>query len=263
MDALDRAGKHVDYYALDLDRSELERTLAQVPEGGFRHVKCFGLWGTYDDGLEWLKSHENADKPKTILSIGSSIGNFHRDEAAQFLKQFAEILQPQDSLLVGIDACQDREKVFHAYNDRDGVTHRFILNGLINANKILGYEAFNLNDWKVVGGYDSATDRHQAFVMPTKDVEVEGVRIAKGEGVRIEHSYKYSGTQSDALWNAAGIVDYARWSNKAGNYGKLSIRHWLGRVPGWATLHREVFYLLTSSSTQHSTCSINLKSCYR
>jgi uncharacterized SAM-dependent methyltransferase len=61
--------------------SELERTLAAVPEGAFKHVKCFGLLGTYDDGLEWLKQKKNASRPKIIVSLGSSIGNVSLSKA--------------------------------------------------------------------------------------------------------------------------------------------------------------------------------------
>ena len=68
LDALERAAKHITYYALDLDRSELERTLHLVPK--YEHVKCLGLWGTYDDGLAWLLETENVAKPKTIMSLG-------------------------------------------------------------------------------------------------------------------------------------------------------------------------------------------------
>lgn len=66
LDALETAEKNVDYYALDLDRSELQRTLSAVPS--YKHVRCSGLHGTYDDGLAWLKQYEA--RPKTILWLG-------------------------------------------------------------------------------------------------------------------------------------------------------------------------------------------------
>lgn len=73
--ALEAAGKDVDYYALDLSLKELERTLEQVPS--FKHVKCHGLFGTYDDGLDWLKMPENRSRPKCVMSLGSSIGEIN------------------------------------------------------------------------------------------------------------------------------------------------------------------------------------------
>jgi len=72
LEALDSAGKDIDYYALDLSLKELYRTLEQVPE--FKHVRCHGLHGTYDDGLDWLKTPENLPRPKCVMSLGSSIG---------------------------------------------------------------------------------------------------------------------------------------------------------------------------------------------
>lgn len=74
MEALEAAGKEIDYYALDLSLKELERTLAAVPQ--FKNVRCHGLHGTYDDGLAWLKSNGIASRPKCILSLGSSIGTY-------------------------------------------------------------------------------------------------------------------------------------------------------------------------------------------
>ncbi|EME78671.1 uncharacterized protein MYCFIDRAFT_56905 [Pseudocercospora fijiensis CIRAD86] len=218
LDALDRAGKKISYYALDLMKSELERTLAFVPPGTFKHVQCYGLWGTYDDGLEWLKRPENAGKPKTILSLGSSIGNFTREEAVGFVSQFAAILSEQDSFIIGLDACQDPNQVYHAYNDMDGVTHNFTMNGLHHANSLLGHEAFRLADWKAHGEYDQECERHRAFVVPVRDTEVLGYCINEGEKVRIEESYKYNMAQSSHLWSQAGVIEAATWSNQTQDY---------------------------------------------
>lgn len=221
LDALDAAQKKVSYYALDLMRSELERTLAAVPEGTFKHVQCFGLHGTYDDGLEWLQRKENVCRPKVVLSLGSSIGNFTRDEAVGFVKQFADILSPSDRLLFGVDACQEPEKVYKAYNDSEGVTDQFTLNGLNHANKLLGHTAFNLADWDAIGHYDEEDGRHQAFVSPKKDCTIEGVHVHAGEKIRIEESYKYSPAQAQKLWQASNVIEGASWTNHSGSYSKF------------------------------------------
>lgn len=205
---------------MDVSPTELERTLAEVPQGTFKHVQCHGLLGTYDEGFDWLKQPENAHRPKTILSLGSSIGNFSRDEAAEFLSQFSKVLDSNDTLLLGVDACTDADKVYHAYNDREGLTHEFILTGLKQANKLLGYEAFDISKWKVIGQYNKENDRHEAFVSPTEDVTVEGVLIRAGERVRIEESYKYNINQSERLWSDAGLTEGAKWANSKGDYGK-------------------------------------------
>ena len=220
---MERAKKDIDYYALDLSRPELERTLSAV-DGVYKHVRCHGLFGTYDDGLAWVKKNANLRKPKCILWMGSSIGNLGRTEAAEFLKgSLSEVLQGQDSMLIGVDACLESDKVYHAYNDKHGTTHKFILNGLMHANKLMGKEVFRKDDWKVIGEYDEVAGRHQAFYSPVRDVVVEGTIIRAGEKIRIEESYKYSLPQSNELWQRAGLTVQARFGNRLDDYRKLAL----------------------------------------
>ncbi|KAH7350379.1 C-type lectin protein [Pyrenochaeta sp. MPI-SDFR-AT-0127] len=219
LQAIDRLGKVVEYYAVDLSLPELKRTFAEIPTEGYKHVKCFGLYGTYDNALEWLKSPEIEAKPKTILWLGSSLGNFKRHEVPLFLAGFGDVLQSGDMMLIGIDSCKDPDRVFHAYNDRENVTHEFILNGLNHANGLMGETVFNLQDWEVIGEYDQDAGRHHAFVSPQKDVVIDGVPIAKGERVRIEESYKFSQGEIMTLWEGSKLAANTVWSNSKGDYG--------------------------------------------
>ena len=152
--------------------------------------------------------------------LGSSIGNLSRPEAAEFLKGFSTILGEKDAMLIGVDACQERDKVYHAYNDREGITHEFIRNGLDHANKLLGKEVFVQDDWEVIGEYNEAAGRHQAFYCALKNLEIEGIRVVAGEQIRVEESYKYSLHQSNQLWQAAGLVPREIFGNKLNNYRK-------------------------------------------
>lgn len=189
-----------------------------MPPGTFKSVRCHGLLGTYDDGLEWLKLDENARRSKCVMSLGSSIGNFNRDEAAAFLKGFSAVLGTRDSMLIGIDGCQDKDKIYHAYNDREGITHQFLRNGLVNANEILGKEAFKHGDWQVVGEYDVTAGRHQAFYVSKRDLEIDELKFRAGERVRIEEAYKYSPLQREHLWDKAGLTERAVFGDRTGQY---------------------------------------------
>ena len=184
-------------------------------------MRCRGLLGTYDDGLAWIKKSAKLGKPKCILWLGSSIGNIERTEATDFLKEFSEVLRGQDAMLIGIDACQESGKVYHAYNDKQGTTHKFILNGLMHANKLMGKEVFRKDDWKVIGEYDEVAGRHQAFYSPVRDVVVEETLIRAGEKIRVEESYKYSLLQSNELWQRAGLMVRGRFGNRSNDYRKL------------------------------------------
>ncbi|KAF5018483.1 hypothetical protein F66182_9537 [Fusarium sp. NRRL 66182] len=212
LQAFEEIAKPIQYFALDLSRKELERTLAQVPD--FKHVSCHGLLGTYDDGREWLKHPSLTSRSKCILHLGSSIGNFTRAEAADFLGGFSEVLRPSDSMIVAVDSCSNPAKVYHAYNANN--IHRFILNGLENANDICGENIFNVNEWRVIGEYvyDEEGGRHQAFLAPTQPTDVLGSRVMPHERVAIEQSLKYSEEERIRLWRLAGLTETGRWSRE-------------------------------------------------
>lgn len=184
-------------------------------------MKCRGLHGTYNDGLTWLQLPENQSKPRVVVFLGSSLGNFTRTEAATFLKGFAKVLvNENDALLIGLDACQDRERVYHGYNDSEGKTHEFYMNGLAQANKLIGHEEFKEGLWNALGEYDEIAGRHQAFYVPAKDVVIDGVQIKGGEKIRFEESYKYSRLQSAQLWRKSGLVTQTIFQNSRDDYRK-------------------------------------------
>jgi len=124
-------------------------------------------------------------------------------------------------MLIGIDSCKDADRVYHAYNDRDNVTHEFIIHGLRHANEIMGETVFDINDWEAIGEYDKKAGRHHAFVAPLKDVVIDGLRIPRGERVRIEESYKYSRDEILELWEKSRLTANTVFPNSRGDYGEL------------------------------------------
>lgn len=220
--AFEHSKKAVEYFALDLSLPELHRTLSAIPPGTYQYVKCAGLHGTYDDGLAWLKRTKNSAHATCVLSLGSSIGNFSRSDAAVFLHQFSELLGPQDSLLVGLDSCQDAQQIFRAYNDSKGVTQDFYRNGLTHANRLLGHEGFKQSEWDVVGRYDEQFQRHEAYYSALVDVEINRIYIPKGSKVHLEMAYKYSRKQMADLWKASGLLHQAAFGNQKADYSKSS-----------------------------------------
>lgn len=221
LQAFEKAGKEVQYYALDLSLSELSRTLSEIKHDDYKYVKCRGLHGTYNDGLAWLQRPENQSKSRVVIFLGSSLGNFTCTDAATFLKGFAKVLTNEnDAMLIGLDACQNKERVYHGYNDSQGKTREFYLNGLTHANKLIGHEEFKGGLWNAVGEYDEIAGRHQAFYVHANDVVIDGVQIRGGEKIRFEESYKYSRSQSAKLWHASGLVTQKVFQNSRDDYRK-------------------------------------------
>lgn len=220
---MERRQKRVDYFALDLSLEELQRTFAEVSPQSYQYVRLHALHGTYDDAMEWLRMPENRQQPTYVLSLGSSLGNFSRPDAAVFLNQFARLLGPSDSLIVGLDGCTERDRIYKAYNDSKGTTHQFYRNGLLHANTVLGYEAFKPDEWTVECIYNEAEGCHQAFYVPVRDVTINGTILPKGEKIIFEEAYKYDLRQRDQLWRNAGLISVAAYANSANNYREFLI----------------------------------------
>lgn len=220
LEALERAKKEVDYFALDLSLPELQRTFAELETSEFKYVRFNAFHGTYDDGLAWLAKPENGGRVTCIMSLGSSIGNFDRPGAAQFLHRYSQVLGPADLFIIGIDATTDGDRVFKAYNDSKGVTEKFYRNGLDNANELLGYEAFKQDEWGVKGEYVEEAHQHKAAYVALVDVSIEDVDIKKGEELPFEHSDKYTEEEADTVWYAAGLIPKAVYADSTGDHRK-------------------------------------------
>ena len=238
--ALEKQGRATDYYALDLNRSELQRSLASVPPGTFQHVRCHGLLGTYDDARCWLERCENIQRNKCVISLGSSIGSFTRSEAPQFLSEFADLLKRscngqsgklENTMIVGLDACKSPSRLDRAYNDPHGVWNEFILNGLKHANSLLGYDAFRQEDWSVEGRWNKGNGCYERYLVPLRDIFFEGVRFEAGEEIFISHSCKYDVVEQAQLWDRAGLEEIAQWTTKDGCYGAYFIFVPSARLP--------------------------------
>ncbi|KAL4873974.1 hypothetical protein BDV12DRAFT_158831 [Aspergillus spectabilis] len=214
----ERVGKPVDYYALDLSLSELERTFSNVCLDEYKSVGFHGLHGTYDDALTWLTDPENRERPTVVLSMGSSIGNFSPPDAAAFLARFAKLLRPEDMVVIGLDACEDAVKVYNAYNDSAGITQKFYENGLVHANRAFGREVFRPDEWEVVTEYDAVDGRHQAFYVPRKDVMIENAHLKKGERIIFEDAFKYGPGGREKLWHEAGLLEAAEFASSSDDY---------------------------------------------
>ena len=225
----------VDYYALDLSHSELKRTLKDVGPGSFEYVRCHGLLGTYEDGKRWLQQEENVGRPKCILSMGSTIGSSSKPEAAEFLAEFAGLLnngqctndggvkfRPKSNMLLGLDGCKNEKRVFRAYNDSRNANVQFIANALNHANAVLGYSAFRQHEWKVVGEWNERDGCHSQFLVPLKDVNFEGTILKAGKKILMAHSHKYDAQDRATLWSGSVMKEVQSWTTHDRSYGELA-----------------------------------------
>jgi uncharacterized SAM-dependent methyltransferase len=103
---------------------------------------------------------------KSLLWLGSSIGNFDRPAAASFLKNMG--LDHGDSILIGIDNCSDAAMICNGYDDPQGVTRKFILEGVDHAGRTLhGTEAesaLHSRNFEYVSRWNEVLGRHEVSI---------------------------------------------------------------------------------------------------
>ncbi|CAO3676522.1 unnamed protein product [Rhizopus stolonifer] len=221
--AIEKKGIRVTYYALDLDQHELDRSLASL--GEFQYVQLYGLLGTYDQGIPWI-SQEFTSKgiQKNFLWLGSSIGNDTRCQSAAFLARLQRMcVEPGDLCVIGFDKRNDPAKIERAYDDSQGVTREFIMNGLDHVNLIMGQEDFiNRNQFVYDSTYQKKQGRHVAHYRSLVDTKINHqsreIKIQKDELIHVEYSHKYSLVEIDGILSAAGLDMVDCWTDTKDQY---------------------------------------------
>lgn len=152
--------------------------------------------------------------PATGFFPGSSIGNFSRPEAHQFLAGWREFLGPDGAMVVGVDLIKPVAELEAAYNDRAGVTAAFSLNLLRRINRELGGD-FRLSGFRHDARYNPASfaiDIHLVS-LDRQEVSIRGrtFLFEAGEQLHVESSHKYDIGGFQALARAAGFTPGAVW----------------------------------------------------
>ena len=170
-----------------------------------------------------LDSLPYTDYPRLWLFLGSNLGNCDLVEAVYFLQRLARRMQPQDTLLLGLDLHKETEIILPAYNDSAGVTAEFNLNLLRRIN----YECetnFDLTHFVHAPVYNTRLHRAESYLrsLSTQRVcsELLNIDIEFGEGERIhtEISQKYTSQSIAWLLRHAGLVWRAEYTDSRGYY---------------------------------------------
>ncbi|MGH1486324.1 MAG: L-histidine N(alpha)-methyltransferase [Cellvibrionaceae bacterium] len=153
---------------------------------------------------------------RVIFFPGSTIGNFHPEEAQRFLKQFADNLQPGDGLLIGVDIVKELSVLEDAYNDAEGVTAGFNLNLLHRINNELAGE-LNVNAFNHQAIFNQQKSRIEMHIISAESQEVQigdqSFTFSKGESIHTENSYKYSIEMFSTLAQQAGFRCEKVWQD--------------------------------------------------
>jgi dimethylhistidine N-methyltransferase len=163
---------------------------------------------------DYFKALENlqveSDRPKLVLFIGSSIGNFREEMIHKFMSSLFNKLNSGDQVLLGYDLMKNPLTILKAYNDSTGITKAFNLNILRRINSELDAD-FNIEAFDHYPYYDPETGLAKSFLVSLKKQEVkigvsnEVFNFEAGEVIHTEISRKFREKDIEAYFRKAGF----------------------------------------------------------
>lgn len=161
---------------------------------------------------------ESFDGVTLALYIGTSIGNFSREEARLILRNLGAQLQPGDALLLGTDMVKDASILVAAYDDRDGVTAAFNLNLLHRINRELGadFDSASFRHLALWNSMESRIEMHlestQEQTVCIQDADLD-LHFMRGETIHTENCYKFTDREIRTLLGDAGFEITGAWKD--------------------------------------------------
>ncbi len=210
---LDAATQLDAYIPVDISREHLQQTadsLASTYPGLAILPVCADFTRPFD-----LPADIDDDQTSTIYFPGSTIGNFHPDEAVALLRTWNQ-LSSRAALLVGFDLQKDAATLEAAYDDASGVTAKFSLNLLARINRELNGD-FRVEQFRHRARYNGEAGRIEIDIVSQRSQRVTvGDRtfsFSEGEPIRTECSYKYTIDGFAALASQAGWKLDRSWTD--------------------------------------------------
>jgi len=170
----------------------------------------------YLAGLSAVASRRKANERLLLLFLGSTIGNFERDEAQEFLHEIRARLLPGDAFLLGTDLVKPPAALLAAYDDPLGVTAAFNLNLLRRLNRELEAD-FDLDLFAHEARWERAEKRVEMHLVARRAHSVTiraldlGVSFRAGESIWTESSYKYEADEPIRIARHAKFDPAGQW----------------------------------------------------
>ncbi len=177
--------------------------------GEYPALDLHGVAGDFDHHLGGVPDPAG-DGARLVAFLGGTIGNLEPAARAPFLRSVADLMGPDDILLVGTDLAGDPARILPAYDDAEGVTAEFNLNVLRVLNRELDAD-FDLDAFAHVALYDPGppwiemrlrAERAQRVHLGALDLDVA---FAAGEELRTEISCKFTREAVEEMYAEAGL----------------------------------------------------------
>jgi dimethylhistidine N-methyltransferase len=210
----------VHYLPIDVSPTILAESAGSLVRD-FPGLRVTGVAGDYRSSLSDLCARIR--RPKLVLFLGSSLGNYDTPAAMELLRAIGEVLTPDDALLLGTDLLKEPARLESAYDDAAGVTAAFNKNLLVRINRELGGE-FSLDAFDHEARFNAGLGRVEMHLVSRVRQRVEipranlSIAFEPGESIHTENSHKYDLRSLEHLARGANLIEDAAWTDERGDF---------------------------------------------
>ena len=200
-----KKNKKLTYFSFDISIKALKMSYNELNKIS-NSLRVQLIKGDFNNDIKRIKKSK---KNRLYLFLGSTLGNFNNKIAVNFLKNIANLMNKEDSFLLGVDKVKDEKIINSAYNDSKGITKKFNKNILKVINKEYKLN-FNENNFLHNAKFNSEKSQIEMYLESTVDHSVklpndENLNIEKGEKILTEISRKFSEKTLRDLFSKANL----------------------------------------------------------
>ena len=198
------------YFPIDISGEFLQNSLT-VLRDQFPHIEMEPVVADFTHPVELPNT---INETKIGFFPGSTIGNFHPEQALEFLISCRDTLGKDAKMLIGVDTKKSPALLHRAYNDKEGVTKKFNLNILERINRELegNIDTENFEHYAFYNANKGCIEMH---LVSTEDqlasVNGKAINFTRGESIHTESSYKYTELEFTDLAESANWKVENKW----------------------------------------------------
>lgn len=213
---LDALEKPVSYVAVDISREHLLNAAAALAKD-YADLEVHALCADFTKPFDVPPVSNVPGARRVGFFPGSTLGNFNRKDAVEFLASAAQSLGAGGGMVIGVDLKKDEALLNAAYNDSQGVTALFNLNLLERINRELKGD-FDIDSFTFRAQYDDVKGRVESYLYSSREqtvrVDGETFEFEMGESIHTENSHKYSIPEFRELARVAGFGHKQVWTDE-------------------------------------------------
>jgi dimethylhistidine N-methyltransferase len=202
------------YHPIDISEAaltECEREMESIAA-----VRVAPVHAEFLDGISIVAKERRPGERLLLLFLGSTIGNFERAAADEFLGNLREAIRPGDALLLATDLVKPVDRLLRAYDDPAGVTAAFNKYLLARVTREMGGD-FDLAQFEHEASWNAAERCVEMHLRSTtrQRVAMRGADLIAsfeaGETIWTESSHKYTLEEPAAMGRRAGFEPAGQW----------------------------------------------------